>query len=358
MQIPKLKIGTKTAPVPIIQGGMGVGISLSSLAGAVARAGGVGVVSGVEIGFNWPTYADDKLTANREALRWHIRRAKETARGGPIGVNIMVAVSDYEAMVAAAVEEKADIIFCGAGLPLSLPALVAGSDVCIAPIISSARAAVLITKQWLSKYDRLPDAVVVEGPLAGGHLGFSREQLADTSGKYSLETILSEVVAALQQLLGTRAQDVPIVAGGGLYTGYDIARMLRLGASGVQMSTRFVATIECDAPPQFKAAYVASRPEDIVIIDSPVGMPGRAIRNAFLEEVKLGERRPDYCLTNCLKPCIPSAVPYCIAAALINSAEGRMQDGFAFCGSEAHRIGEITTVGALLAELMAELEQA
>ena len=358
MEVPKLRIGTKTAPVPIIQGGMGVGISLGGLAGAVARAGGVGVISGVEIGFNWPTYEDDKEEANRAALRWHIHRAKEIARGGLIGVNIMVAVNDYEEMVHTAVAAQPDIIFSGAGLPLSLPALVAGSEVCIAPIVSSARAAVLITKQWLNKYNRLPDVIVVEGPLAGGHLGFSKEQLFDISGKFSLETILCEVLAALVQLLGARAKDVPVVAGGGLYTGYDIARMLKLGASGVQISTRFVATEECDASPEFKAAYVASRPEDIVIIDSPVGMPGRAIRNRFLDEVKRGERRPDSCLTNCLKPCIPSEVPYCIASALINSAVGRMSDGFAFCGSEAHRITGITTVDALMAELVGELGQA
>jgi len=356
--IPELRFGNKVARVPIVQGGMGVGISLSRLAGAVGKAGGVGVVSGVEIGFSWPTYAMDKLRANREALVWHIQRAKEIASGGLIGVNIMVAVNDYEEMVAAAVAAQADIIFSGAGLPLSLPALVAGSPVCIAPIVSSARAAVLVTKQWLNKYARLPDMIVVEGPLAGGHLGFSRDQLADTSGKYSLETILTEVLAALRHLLGARADAVPVVAGGGLYTGFDIGRILRLGASGVQMSTRFVATEECDAPAPFKAAYVAAQREDVVIIDSPVGMPGRAIRSAFLDEVSRGERMPDMCVTNCLKPCIPSQVPYCIASALINSAQGHMHDGFAFCGSEVHRIQEITTVQALMAELTTELEKA
>lgn len=358
MKIPELRFGNNVARVPIVQGGMGVGISLSRLAGAVAKAGGVGVISGVEIGFSWPTYATDKLRANREALMWHIQRAKEIALGGLVGVNIMVAVNDYEEMVAAAVAAQADIIFSGAGLPLSLPALVAGSGTCIAPIVSSARAAVLVTKQWLNKHARLPDMIVVEGPLAGGHLGFSREQLADTSGKFSLETILTEVLAALRQLLGERAAAVPVVAGGGLYTGFDIARILRLGASGVQMSTRFVATEECDAPDEFKAAYVAAKPEDVVIIDSPVGMPGRAIRSAFLAEVARGERMPDTCVTNCLKPCVPSQVPYCIASALINSAQGQMHDGFAFCGSEVHRIREITTVPALMAELTMELEKA
>ncbi|MBT9156194.1 MAG: Nitronate monooxygenase [Firmicutes bacterium] len=358
MKVPELKIGNKVARVPIVQGGMGVGISLSRLAGAVGKAGGVGVISGVEIGFNWPTYTNDKIRANREALIWHIQRAKEIALRGVIGVNIMVAVNDYEEMVAAAVAAQADIIFSGAGLPLSLPALVAGSGVAIAPIVSSARAAVLLVKQWLNKYARLPDALVVEGPLAGGHLGFSREQLFDVSGKYSLETILGEVLVALKQLLGVRAAEIPVVAGGGLYSGQDIARILRLGASGVQMSTRFVATEECDAPPEFKAAYLAASPSDVVIIDSPVGMPGRALRNTFLNEVSRGERMPNMCVINCLKPCVPSQVPYCIASALVNAAKGQMSEGFAFCGSEVHRIDRITTVEALMSELKIELEQA
>ncbi len=289
---------------------------------------------------------------------WHVRRAKEIAVDGMIGVNIMVAVNDYEEMVAAAVAAKADVIFSGAGLPLSLPAMVAGSGVAIAPIVSSARAAVLIVKQWLNKYARLPDAVVVEGPLAGGHLGFSREQLFDTSGKYSLETILGEVLSALRQLLGGRAAEIPVIAGGGLHSGQDIARILGLGASGVQISTRFVATEECDASPEFKAAYLASSPEDVVIIDSPVGMPGRALRNAFLDQVARGERTPDACVTNCLKPCVPSQVPYCIASALINAANGEMKDGFAFCGALVHRLDRMTTVEALMEELTHELEEA
>lgn len=358
MEIPVLKIGNKVANLPIVQGGMGVGISLSGLAGAVAKAGGIGVISGVEIGYNWPTYEQDKQAANREALGWHIRRAREIAPGGVIGVNIMVAINNYEEMVSAAADAGADVIFSGAGLPLSLPEMVKGRDICISPIVSSAKAAVLITKQWRNKYNRLPDAVVVEGPLAGGHLGFSKDQLLDTSGKYSLETILVEVLEALKLLLGEKAAEIPVIAGGGLYTGFDVARLLKLGAKGAQIATRFVATTECDASLEFKAAYVASRPEDIILIDSPVGMPGRALRNAFLDEVKRGERQPAECSVNCLKPCIATKAPYCIALALINSARGRMSDGFAFCGSEAHRIDRITTVGEIMRELAEEIRQA
>ena len=355
MHIPKLRIGNLLASVPIVQGGMGVGISLSRLAGAVARAGGVGVISGVEVGYNWPTYASGKAAANREALLWHLQQARGLAPQGIIGVNIMVALTNYEEVVATAIEGGADIIFSGAGLPLSLPALVKDSEVRIAPIISSAKAAVLITKQWLKKHGRLPDAIVIEGPLAGGHLGFSREQLEDTTGMYSLETILSEVIASLKELLGEGYGQVPLIAGGGVWTGADIARLLKQGASGVQMSTRFVATEECDAPEEFKQAYLDAMAEDVAIIDSPVGMPGRAIINEFMAAAKRGDKQPDWCVANCLKPCNPAKTPYCIASALVNAASGNLSEGFAFCGAHVHRLKEITTVDFLMKELMDEL---
>jgi len=355
MQIPELRIGQYTAKYPVVQGGMGVGISLSGLAGAVAKVGGVGVISGVETGYNWPGYDDDKAKANRDALVWHLQEARRIAPQGVIGVNIMVALNNYEDMVAAAVEGGADIIFSGAGLPLSLPGLVAGTRVAIAPIVSSAKAAVLIVKQWRSKHNRLPDAIVVEGPLAGGHLGFSVEQLEDSTGQYSLDTIVVSVIEALKQLLGEESKSISIIAGGGVYSGGDIARLLRLGVHGVQIATRFVATAECDAHDAFKQAYVKAKPEDVTIIKSPVGMPGRALRNIFLDEAKSGMRQPDWCRINCLKPCIPTQAPYCIAEALVNAAQGKLNEGFAFCGAEVHRIDKITTVPELMEELMSEL---
>ncbi|MBS3938454.1 MAG: nitronate monooxygenase [Peptococcaceae bacterium] len=358
MEVPQLIIGGKKALVPIVQGAMGVGVSLSGLAGAVAKAGGIGVIAGVEIGFQWPTYADDKLQANSEALLWHLKKAREIAPQGVIGVNIMVAVNNYAELVATAIQGGADIIFSGAGLPLSLPALALGSTVAIVPIVSSAKAAVLITKHYLAKHHRLPDALVIEGPLAGGHLGFSRSQLADLTGKYSLENILTEVLVAMQELLGEEASRVPLIAGGGLYTGGDIARMLKLGAGGVQIASRFVATVECDAALEFKQAYVDATLDDIVIIDSPVGMPGRALRNAFLGEVTRGLRQPDTCSVHCLKPCNPLKAPYCIALALIAAARGELADGFAFCGAEVHRIDKIVSVAELMQELLAELREA
>lgn len=358
MQIPQLVIGEKIAQVPIVQGAMGVGISLSGLAGAVARAGGVGVIAGVEIGFQWPTYATDKVTANSEALLWHLRRAREIAPQGVIGVNIMVAANDYALLVETAVRGGADIIFSGAGLPLSLPALTRGSSTAIVPIVSSAKAAALITKHYLNKYNRLPDAIVVEGPLAGGHLGFSRSQLADSTGQFSLDTILSEVHTAMRDLLGEKAASLPLIAGGGVFSGGDIARLLRAGAAGVQLATRFVATLECDAASEFKEAYLQATPDDVVIIDSPVGMPGRALANKFLKEVEKGLRQPDSCVVHCLKPCNPLRAPYCIAEALINAARGQLGDGFAFCGSEVHRIHSIVSVDELMRELCDELRRA
>ncbi|MDP3486814.1 MAG: nitronate monooxygenase family protein [Bacillota bacterium] len=357
MLIPELYIGPYTAKYPVVQGGMGVGISLSQLAGAVAKAGGVGVISGVEPGYSWPTYDDDKQKANREAMVWHLQEARRIAPEGVIGVNIMVALNNYEEMVQAAIEGGADVIFSGAGLPLALPALVAGTRVAIAPIVSSAKAAVIMVKQWRSKYNRLPDAIVVEGPLAGGHLGFSYEQLHDTTGQFSLDTIVVGVIEALKQLLGEGSKSIAIIAGGGVFTGSDIAKMLRLGVNGVQMATRFVATVECDAHEAFKQAYVKATPEDVVIIKSPVGMPGRALGNAFLDEAKAGNKQPDWCRVNCLKPCNPSEAPYCIADALVNAAQGQFAEGFAFCGSEVHRIDKITTVPELMEELMSELAE-
>lgn len=355
MYVPELKIGDLVARVPIVQGGMGVGISLSRLAGAVARAGAIGVISGVEVGYNWPTYLDNKVNANREALLWHLHEARKIAPQGIIGVNIMVALTNYEEVVATAIEGGADIIFSGAGLPLSLPALVRDSNVKIAPIISSAKAASLITKQWHKKHGRLPDAIVIEGPLAGGHLGFSREQLEDTTGKFSLGTILEEVIASLKDLLGDDYKKIPLIAGGGVWDGEDIARLLKQGASAVQMSTRFVTTEECDAPQEFKQAYLDAKQEDVAIIDSPVGMPGRAIINDFMAAAKRGDKQPDWCVANCLKPCNPATTPYCIASALVNAASGNMDEGFAFCGAHVHRLTEITTVDLLVKELLEEL---
>lgn len=357
MRLPELKIGDLAAKVPIVQGGMGVAISLDNLAAAVANEGGIGVISTAGVGMGEPTWETDFPTANIDALRKVIRSAKEKTKG-VLGVNIMVALTNFEDMVRVSVEEKIDIIFSGAGLPLNLPELIEkGEKTKLAPIISSGRAAALICKAWWNRYKRLPDAIVLEGPMAGGHLGFNREQLKNID-KYDLISLIKETVQAVLPFEKEHGVKIPIIAGGGVYDGRDIADALEAGASGVQMATRFVATYECDASEAFKETYVnTSGPEDIILIDSPVGLPGRAIRNEFLDKAKCGETHPVKCPYHCLKTCKPRQSPYCIARALVNARNGNFEEGFVFAGSNAWRVNEITSVKALMEELVYEAEE-
>jgi nitronate monooxygenase len=349
-----LKLGTLVARIPIVQGGMGVGISLSGLAAATANAGGVGVIAAAGIGLLELDGLKDFLGASLRGLRKEIRRARELTRG-ILGVNIMVALSNFSELVKAAVEEKIDIIFAGAGLPVNLPEFVKGSSTMIAPIVSSGRAATLILKRWMDKFSYTADAVVVEGPRAGGHLGFKSEQLADAD--FSLEKILVDVVEAVRPFGESAGREIPVIAGGGVYTGADIRRILELGASGVQMATRFVATEECDASSAFKNTYVESREGDMEIISSPVGMPGRAIRNGFLDGVSSGLRKPFSCPFKCIVTCDYEKAPYCISLALLNAQKGRLDKGFAFAGANAWRVEGIVKVGELVDSLVAEYEE-
>ncbi len=356
MKIPPLKIGDETVSIPIIQGGMGVGVSLSKLASAVANAGGIGVIASVQIGFEEPDFFTNNNEANVRGLQKHIRKAKELSPAGTLGVNIMVAVQNYKEMVRTAVEEKIDLIISGAGLPSELPALVKGSNTKIAPIVSSGKAAALIAKMWDRKYQVLPDLVIVEGPDAGGHLGFSEEQL-NAPEKPKLETMVQEVMASLKQYEEKYRKKIPVIAAGGIFDGNDIARYLKLGASGVQMATRFVATKECDAGEEFKEAYLNSTEETIGLVKSPVGMPGRAIINEFVEKMNQGNIPTTRC-TNCLKPCNPATTPYCITEALMNSVTGSAKEGLIFAGKNAYRISGIVSVKELMEELVKETETA
>jgi len=355
MKLPELRIGELVARIPIVQGGMGVGISLSSLAGAVALHGGIGVISGVEIGFAEPNYFKNKKEANLKALKQHIQRAREISKGGILGINLMTAVNNFEEMVAEAVKEKIDIIFSGAGLPLKLPQFTKGTHTKAVPIVSSARACNIICKSWSKHYDAVPDMIVVEGPKAGGHLGFSKEQL--NNPEFQLPNILKEVLMTVKPYEAKFKKHIPVVAGGGIYSGKDIAEYIKAGASGVQMGTRFVATHECDASKEFKMAYVSAGIDDVKLIQSPLGMIGRAIENDFLREAKLGLKKPIRCITNCLKPCNPKKSPYCIADALINAQRGDLKQGFAFAGSNVHRIEKITSVKELMEELTTEANE-
>lgn len=352
MKLPPLRIGNLTATVPIIQGGMGIGISRSGLASAVAREGGVGVISGVQIGFLEPDFENNYKEANIRALRREIRKAKELSPHGIIGVNLLVAMTNYDEMVRTAVEEKIDIIISGAGLPTSLPAMVKDTDTKAVPIVSSAKAASVIIKLWDKRYSYVPDMVIVEGPEAGGHLGFSEEQLKE-SKKPVLEDIVQDVIKVIKPFEEKSGKKISVVAAGGIYTGRDIARFIKLGAAGVQMATRFVATEECDADMRFKQAYLNSMKEEINIVKSPVGMPGRALANSFVKNVEKERITVKKCY-NCLKTCNPKTTPYCISRALINAAVGNVDEALIFTGSSVYKLNKIVKVKELIDELISE----
>jgi nitronate monooxygenase len=351
-----LRLGSLIVRVPIIQGGMGVGISLSRLSAAVANEGGIGVIATPGIGMDEPDYNTDFLGANLRALRKEIHKAREST-SGVLGVNIMVALSNYADLVRTAIEEKIDVIFSGAGLPMNLPQYrEAHTNTKLIPIVSSGRAAALICRRWTERYAYPPDAIVVEGPLAGGHLGFKLEQIDDP--KFTLERLVPEVIEAVRPFAESAAQPIPVIAAGGIFTGADILRFMKLGAAGVQMATRFVATHECDASPPFKQAYVDCRQEDLMIIRSPVGMPGRAIRNVFLDSVDRGERVPYQCPYHCIITCDVNNSPYCIALALMNAKNGNFRYGFAFAGANAYRVTKTVSVKELMESLIEEYNSA
>ncbi len=359
-KMPELKIGDLIASTPIIQGGMSVGISLSGLASAVANEGGIGVIGAAAIGMLEPDFANNFREANLRALRREIRKAKEKTKG-IIGVNIMVALSDYEDLLRVSIEEAADVLFLGAGLPLKNPKVLFKDmfdkiKTKVVPIVSSAKAANLILRYWAKNYNELPDAIVVEGPKAGGHLGFKEEQINDP--QYSLDNILTKVIEVVKKFEQKFHKNIPVIAAGGIYTGKDIKKYIDMGAQGVQMATRFVATNECDADEEFKRSYIKAKKEDIVIIKSPVGLPGRAINNRFLEEVKDGIRKPFKCFWKCLKTCDYRKSPYCIVNALTNAKRGNLRLGFGFAGANVYRVDKIVSVKALMEELRKEyLEQ-
>lgn len=356
MDFPSLKIGNLVSRIPVIQGGMGVGISLAGLASAVANEGGIGVIAAAMIGIDEPDITKNPVAANLRALKREIRKARELT-DGIIGVNIMVAMTHYADLVKASVEEGVDIIISGAGLPMDLPGyLVNGSVTRLVPIVSSARAARLICQKWLGKYDYLPDAFVVEGPKAGGHLGFKNEQIDDPD--YAVDKLVREVIEITKPFALERDAVIPVIAAGGVFTGGDICEMLNLGAAGVQMGTRFVGTYECDADAGFKDTYLNARKEDLVIIKSPVGLPGRAINSRFLDEVEGGSKKPFKCPYQCIKTCDVENSPYCIALALAGAKKGKFKNGFAFAGSNAYRIDKIVSVHELFKSLQQEYDQA
>ncbi|WP_026499139.1 NAD(P)H-dependent flavin oxidoreductase [Butyrivibrio sp. WCD2001] len=336
----------------IIQGGMGVGVSLSSLAGSVAKEGCMGVISSVNIGFNEPDFMENPFEANIRALKEHIKKAKEISKGnGLIGVNIMVAVSHYEETVKAAIEAGADAIISGAGLPLKLAELVKGSDTLFAPIVSSKRAAMLLCKSFVKKAGILPDFLVIEGHQAGGHLGFSADDLSNDTCQPNLQ-ILKEVKEAIKPFEEEFKKKIYVFLGGGIFDSKDVKEATEAGADGVQIGTRFIATKECDVDEAFKQVIVDSKEEDIRIIKSPVGMPARAIYTPLLQKLDEGKsflaKRCNSCLTACPKG---DNIPYCISRALIAAAHGNKEEGLFFCGENAPRVKDIVTVKELIDEL-------
>lgn len=354
MKMKAFKIGDLSISLPIIQGGMGVGISLSGLASAVASEGGVGVISCAGLGLIYPKSAKDYFSSCIMGLKEEIHKAREKSNG-IIGVNIMVVLSNFSDMVKTSINEKVDIIFSGAGLPLDLPSyLDKDSTTKLVPIVSSARAAKLICDKWMTNYNYLPDAIVVEGPKAGGHLGYKISQIEDEN--FSLEKIVPEVVAQVKFYEEKYSRTIPIIAAGGLTTGEDIYKILELGATAVQLGSKFVTTNECDAALSFKESYIKSTKCDIEIINSPVGMPGRAINGEFIAQVKDGKTKPKSCPFNCIKSCDHTKSAYCIIMALYNAAKGNLKRGYAFAGSNAYLSEKITSVKETIDSLKKEYE--
>jgi NAD(P)H-dependent flavin oxidoreductase YrpB (nitropropane dioxygenase family) len=350
-----LKIGDLTIAVPIVQGGMGVGISLSGLAAAVANEGGVGVISSAGLGLLYSDFKGNFLEASIYGLKEEIRKAREKTLG-VIGVNVMVAMSNFTDMIKTSIAEKVDIIIAGAGLPLDLPSFLKKDSLTkLVPIVSSARAAKIICEKWKSNYNYLPDAVIVEGPKAGGHLGFKEEQISDID--FRLEKLVPEIVTELKVFEDKYDKPIPLIAAGGIYTGQDIHDIMMLGASGVQMGTIFVTTDECDASAAFKQSYINATEDDIEIIKSPVGMPGRAILSNFIKKVKEGKKQPKKCPFKCIKTCDISKSPYCIIIALINALKGNFENGYAFAGANAFRATRISSVKEVFQALLKEYRE-
>ena len=346
-----IKIGDKESKYPIIQGGMGVGVSLHKLAGTVSKEGGIGVISAADIGYQEEDFSTNPEKANLRAIKKEIRLARKIAGDDKIlAVNIMVAMNQYATMIKECVKEKIDLIISGAGIPKDLPEFVKGTKTKIAPIVSSLRCCKLIVKHWIKKYDYVPDMIVIEGPEAGGHLGFSKEELA-TNTNQNLETITTEVVDYVKTIEKEYDKEIPVISAGGIWDKNDIDKFLNLGADGVQMATRFVTTYECDASEEFKKAYINCKKEDIKIINSPVGMPGRAIYNDFIRKTEKAKEKIEKCY-RCIKTCNVSNSPYCITKALINSVRGNIKSGLIFCGSNVYRAKEIISVHNLMQELV------
>ena len=357
-----LQIGNLTAQIPIVQGGMGVGVSLGNLAGAVAKEGGVGIISTAQIGFREPDFEQNPAECNLRAIEKELQKAREIAQGnGIVGFNIMVALKQYEQQVKTAVKAGADIIISGAGLPVDLPAYVGDAATKIAPIVSSAKSAKVILKFWDKHYNRTADMVVIEGPKAGGHLGFSKEQLetyaqydgaAEKPANADYDAEILSIIEIVKEYAALYNTQIPVVVAGGIDCAQEMERVMSLGVQGVQVATPFVTTEECDADIKYKMTYVNAKKEDIQIVKSPVGMPGRAIVNPFMKKVMAGENFPPKKCLGCLHKCNPAEIPYCITESLVHAAKGEVDDALLFCGANAYKADKISTVKEVIQGLV------
>ncbi|MDD2557490.1 MAG: nitronate monooxygenase family protein [Desulfuromonadaceae bacterium] len=351
-----LSIGKYQIPYPIIQGGMGVRISAAKLAGNVALCGGVGLIATAGLALNSPLYTGKNFfTADPEALKAELRKAYEIAPDGIIGTNCMVAVSNYDDIVRASCEGGAKVIVSGAGLPMNLPKLTEDyPDVALVPIVSSLKAAELIARKWNKSHNRMPDAVVVEDPdTAGGHLGEKLENIG--TGQYDQYATVRAVKEYFREKWGT---DMPVIAAGGIWDRADVEFALAQGADGVQMASRFVCTEECDAEPAFKQAYLDCTKEDIGLIMSPAGLPGRAIKGN-IEQIRAHDVDGNiHCRSACLKKCAyrESGERFCIVHALDRAQRGDRETGLIFCGTNAWKAERIETVAEIFDELFGAMK--
>ena len=353
-----MKIGKHEIKHNIIQGGMGVGVSWSSLAGTVSREGGLGVISSVGSGY----YKNKKFIkkevdgkpldtfnfASRKALIEIFKDARKICGDAPLACNILYALNGYGDTVIDACDAGANIIITGAGLPVNMPKFTANyPDVALVPIVSSARALNLICRKW-KRYNKLPDAVVVEGPLSGGHQGFSYEDCAKE--EFQLENIIAPIIEEAKKW-----GDIPVIAAGGIWDKNDIDKFIAMGCSGVQMATRFVGTIECDADDKFKEVLLNAKKEDIELLKSPVGYPARGVRTNLLNLIDRDEAPAIKCISNCVAPCKRGVeakiVKMCVADRLFDAFDGNLDTGVFFTGANGYKLNEIISVKELMQKL-------
>ncbi|MCB9096480.1 nitronate monooxygenase [Arcobacter aquimarinus] len=355
-----MKIGKYEIKHPIIQGGMGVGISWDQLAGNVSLEGGLGVISAVGTGYyknksenvNIITKKDkpkDVLNFySKDALTEIFQNARKICADAPLACNVLYAINDYGRVVRDACEAGANIIITGAGIPTNMPEFTKEyPDVALIPIVSSARALKLICKKW-ERYNKLPDAVIVEGPLSGGHQGFKYEDCYKE--EFQLENIVPDVIEEAKKW-----GNIPVIAAGGIWDKKDIDKFINMGCVGVQMATRFIGTFECDADAKFKNVLLNAKAEDIQLMKSPVGLPARGVRTNLQFSIENHTAPKVQCISNCVAPCNrgheAKLVGYCIADRLGAAYQGDVETGLFFSGSNGYRIDKIISVKELIQKL-------